>query len=434
LYLRPPQIPQHTSFYTLHITSQILDAHNIYKLVAAACPSLNVRYSFFQETPYQLFEAFHGRHFHSLTYGLLAALWFDQFETFHVCLQTLIPVLKEFRAPILPHLNPTYQAPIINIGKTRLNDVGEYVEDTSPDPQLDALVAHLNTYAEPQVSYHYTLSHVITTRARGSMFMMHHTELDLPCVVKEARVGYDPTLDGHDAATRCLREAQTLAHLEPLPFIPPVVDHWQTSFATFLATPWLGDQHLGTFLKKAPLGQRFSALKDLLSALTQLHQAGWVWLDVKPSNVLQDTDGRWWLIDLETATRNTPQDFSPLLWASSHYWPPNHTALLTPQHAHRLDHFAFWVIVLLATDQVTTPTDDGTPDETRTTTPRDAYSHFSWPTSLPGAYTLVADLLNVLADPTQDVSPEAAAQRSRRLLATLHRQVANGTPATVVLN
>lgn len=315
-----------------------------------------------------------------------------------------------------------------------MNQAGDYVEDPTPDAQLDALVAQLNTFAEPQLPAHYRLSNVLTTRARGSMFLMHHDTLDLPCVVKEARVGYDPTLDGHDAASRCIREAKTLNDLQHLPFIPRVIDHWQTSFATFLVTPWLGACHLKTFCQQAAPKKQFKAFARILSALTQLHQEGWVWLDVKPGNLLHGVDDHWWLIDLETATRTTPQDFTPLSWASSQYWPPNYDRLLTPDHAHRLDHFAFWVVVLVCTGHLTEPAMATAPPSTESTNPRHAYSHFGWPKTLPPAYTPVQDYLDTLADTSLTLSPQETASRSNSLLNTLHQQLAGSQMAPVVLH
>lgn len=427
-------IPKNTTLHTLHITGQITDAHDIHRTLVLALENFKIDYIFLQESPYQLFESFDSRNFHSLTYGLLAALWFEQFDPFHEALQTLTSVLRAYRAPILPHLNPTHKAPIINVGKTRLSETGEYVEDATPDPQLDALIAQLNTFAEPQLPAHYTLTKVLTTRARGSMFLMDHEGLNLPCVVKEARVGYDPTLDGHDAASRCIREAEILNHLQHLPYIPTVIEYWQTSFATFLVTPWLGERHLKTFCKAANPDRQLTALGSLLSALNQLHQLGWVWLDVKPGNVLHDNSGNWWLIDLETATQTTPEAFAPLFWASNQYWPPNYEALLTPDRAHRLDHFAFWIIALLCTGHLTEPAMAASPPLTSTAKARDAYTHFNWPDTLPKPYAPIKDILEILADASLTLSVQETAARSNSLLASLRQQVTDSSIAAVVLH
>lgn len=62
-----------------------------------------------------------------------------------------------------------------------------------------------------------------------------------------------------------------------------------------------------------------NALKSVLKALSVLHAKGWVHRDIRWENILRDSTGQWFLIDLESANYKDKEvgKFTSRHWTSS---------------------------------------------------------------------------------------------------------------------
>lgn len=97
-------------------------------------------------------------------------------------------------------------------------------------------------------------------------------------------------------------EAQLVASLEH-PYVVPLYDYWREPDAAYLVMRLLGGGTLESLLSRGPLDE--VALRRLVSqvgaALRSAHRTGVVHRDVKPANVLLDTDGNFYLGDFGIA-------------------------------------------------------------------------------------------------------------------------------------
>ena len=62
-----------------------------------------------------------------------------------------------------------------------------------------------------------------------------------------------------------------------------------------------------------------NALKSVLKALSVLHAKGWVHRDIRWENILRDSAGKWFLIDLESANCKDKEvgEFRSKYWTSN---------------------------------------------------------------------------------------------------------------------
>lgn len=97
-------------------------------------------------------------------------------------------------------------------------------------------------------------------------------------------------------------EAQVIARLEH-PYIIPLYDYWRDADGAFLVMRFLKGGSMRAALKNGPftLEQTSKILDQIAGALAVAHRQGVIHRDIKPDNILLDTDGNAYLTDFGIA-------------------------------------------------------------------------------------------------------------------------------------
>lgn len=149
---------------------------------------------------------------------------------------------------------------------------------------------------------------------RGAVHMGVDLDNARCCVLKQARRYAMSNLDGHDACDRLRHEEQVLARLAPDPRFPTPFELVEENGDLFLAM----EDVEGTTLKHvaskiAAAGQSMSVEqvvawgREIAEALEAVHAAGFVYRDLKPTNVIVAPGGQLRLIDLELCLETASQ-------------------------------------------------------------------------------------------------------------------------------
>lgn len=115
-----------------------------------------------------------------------------------------------------------------------------------------------------------------------------------PCVVKQMWRGIPASLDAQGAVDRFHQEVQQLEKLGHHPQIPALLDAFATETEQFLVQQYIAGitlkqelQQQGTF----PETKIRQLLKEALTVLQVVHQAGVIHRDIKPDNLIRPQDG-----------------------------------------------------------------------------------------------------------------------------------------------
>ncbi|MYS83964.1 class IV lanthionine synthetase LanL [Embleya scabrispora] len=151
----------------------------------------------------------------------------------------------------------------------------------------------------------YRLTTGIARSPHGDVYRALDTTTGERVVVKQARAYAGEDGDGVDARGRLRHERAVLATLADLDGVPRVLDHLRHGEDEYLVTTDCGPEDLrrdvhahGPYPGDALPGRRVTALaRRLLAVLDGMHARGVVMLDLKPANVVLDTDGTCRLVD-----------------------------------------------------------------------------------------------------------------------------------------
>ncbi len=160
---------------------------------------------------------------------------------------------------------------------------------------------HLITSLRQATGQRYKIVRRIGSGGMADVYEARHQMLDRPLAVKvlHAHLAREPEM-----RVRFKREAESASRLLH-PFIASPLDYGETDEAVYIVLPYLGGGCLADDLgvtRTIPPGRAARIAAQVASALDYATRQGIVHRDVKPDNVLFDTDGNAILTDFGIAT------------------------------------------------------------------------------------------------------------------------------------
>jgi tRNA A-37 threonylcarbamoyl transferase component Bud32 len=145
------------------------------------------------------------------------------------------------------------------------------------------------------------------------------------CILKEGRKYGEVDIDGRDGYWRVKNEAIVLSSLASAGVnVPEVYKIFEVQNHCYVAIEHIGDRDLQTVLlekqNKITIREALSYGIQTARLLDTIHNAGWVWRDCKPHNLLLTGEGTLRPIDFEGACPLDDADLSP--WGTTGYHPP----------------------------------------------------------------------------------------------------------------
>jgi class IV lanthipeptide synthase len=173
-----------------------------------------------------------------------------------------------------------------------------------PEPEIDPFLAAgvASERRRPAVAGRYVLVSAMHRSVGGQVYLALDMETGRRCVVKRAERDARVGPDGNDARDRLRHEAETIRRLEPDPRFPAVLDLVEDDGDLLLVLELIEGTPLGSALGAPwPTGRVVTVGRQLASALRTVHEAGLVYRDLNPLNVILAEGGEVRIVDFELA-------------------------------------------------------------------------------------------------------------------------------------
>jgi serine/threonine protein kinase len=221
------------------------------------------------------------------------------------------------------------------------------------DPFASQAPAHeiSSPLAQPDSSY--MVMKALSQRGKGGVYLALDLTQTYPrlCLLKQGRKNGEQAWDGSDGFSRITNEEFALKSLAAAGVrVPKVFSTFTRGESAFIATEYVEGETLQKLLSTR--ARRLSIRRILEygiqigTLLNEIHAAGWVWRDCKPSNLIKTAKGEIRPIDFESAVQ--VNDSRPNLWATKAFSPPktdNSNAATPPEDLYSfgvLLHFLLW--------------------------------------------------------------------------------------------
>ncbi len=190
----------------------------------------------------------------------------------------------------------------------------------------------------------------LTQRGKGGVYQAIDLSEQPPqlCILKEGRRNGEHSWDGRDGYWRAKNEEQVLGSLLALGLdVPRVRASFEVDGNYYLVTEFIEGDSLQTLLnrrqRRLPITRALQYGLQLSSLISQIHAAGWVWRDCKPSNLLITKEGVLRSIDFEGACQVDQHDLMP--WSTRTFYPPESAGELRGHASATEDVYALGVII-----------------------------------------------------------------------------------------
>ena len=167
----------------------------------------------------------------------------------------------------------------------------------------------------------------VAQRGRGGVFKAIDLSSGTPrlCILKEGRKHGEVDWDGRDGAWRVLHEGHVLQALNRAGLsVPRFYSSFQVEENSYIVIELIDGTSLNDLLRRR---RRRLSIRQVLryaigiaSLVAKIHQAGWVWRDCKPGNIMITRGGTMKAIDFEGACPIDQPDPAP--WGTRRFVPP----------------------------------------------------------------------------------------------------------------
>jgi hypothetical protein len=190
----------------------------------------------------------------------------------------------------------------------------------------------------------------LTQRGKGGVYQALDLSTRQPrfCILKEGRRDGEPSWDGRDGYWRVKNEKKVLCSLNALRIeVPRVYSSFEVEGNFYLVIEFIEGVSLHTLLNKRR--RRLPAMRalqyglQLSNLISQIHSAGWVWRDCKPTNLIVTEKGVLRPLDFEGACPVNQPD--PIIWGTPSFVPPESGKEFRGQSRAPEDLYALGVII-----------------------------------------------------------------------------------------
>ena len=192
----------------------------------------------------------------------------------------------------------------------------------------------------------------VAQRGRGGVYKAVDLSSTAPriCILKEGRKHGEVDWDGRDGAWRVLHEGRVLEALNRIELsVPRLYSSFQIENNSYIVIELIDGVSLNDFLRRR---RRRLSIRQVLryaigiaSLVSKIHEAGWVWRDCKPGNIMITRDGTLKAIDFEGACPIDQPDPAP--WGTRRFVPPEWDMAFTGQSRQPEDLYALGAVIHL---------------------------------------------------------------------------------------
>lgn len=187
----------------------------------------------------------------------------------------------------------------------------------------------------------------LSQRGKGGVYLALDLTLKYPrlCLLKQGRKNGEQAWDGSDGFSRITNEEFALKSLGAKGVrVPKVFSTFTRGESAFIATEYVEGETLQKLLSTRAHRLSIRRILDygiqIGTLLNEIHAAGWVWRDCKPSNLIKTAKGEIRPIDFESAVQ--VNDSRPNLWATKAFSPPKTDSTLASAQE---DLYSFGVLL-----------------------------------------------------------------------------------------
>lgn len=222
--------------------------------------------------------------------------------------------------------------------------------DWISDPFLNRLQVDATDSVETPLKTTFQVFQALTQRGKGGVYKAVDVSVQPPrlCILKEGRRHGEPFWDGSDGYWRVKNEGEILRALRSQGVaVPSIYSSFEVEKNFYLAIEFIEGVSLQTLLAKRkrrlPVRLALEYGLQLAKLMAQIHSAGWVWRDCKPSNLIITNVGILRPIDFEGACLVNQPDPTP--WGTPNFVPPEAHNAFHGQSRMPEDLYALGVLV-----------------------------------------------------------------------------------------
>lgn len=349
-YSRPMRPEDPTQGWKLHISATILNAVDLFKLCAPYLRSQDILFKACT-TIDTLSKLNSGILFGFSQIGKFITVYPQTAALARRVAADLDKLLANFRAPRVPYDLPYRPGSCVHYryGGFRMIEVvladgqrSTAIRDPSGKLWTDRrepgyavpdwLVNPFEVYAEevdPQspLCTQFLTYEALSQRGKGGIYLGIDIR-DIParkCVLKEGRRHGETSIDGRDGCDLVIHEEEVLRDLRRNGArVPEVLANFTIEDHRYLALEFIEGDNLMMLCshprRKLPLATADAIAARIASVMAEIHDAGWVWRDCKPLNLIVSSAGDVRPVDFEGAVRlDAP---SSIIWGTRGYTPP----------------------------------------------------------------------------------------------------------------